>query len=95
MERIPSAARLVAVVVATMLMALPRIALACDGAVTVCPEGSPGSVGLIVDGRALPIANSPSSLATRPIGVTTAAVPQAKHSTSRPLAVSSRHWSML
>ena len=38
MERIPSAARLVAVVVATMLMALPRIALACDGAVTVCPE---------------------------------------------------------
>jgi hypothetical protein len=36
----------------------------------------------------------PSALFTLPIGVTTAAVPQAKASVSRPLVASSRHCSI-
>ncbi len=47
---------------------------------------SPGSPPLWV--------HSPPADFTRPTGVMTAAVPQAKTSTRLPFAVSSRHWSM-
>jgi hypothetical protein len=41
-----------------------------------------------------PILNSPSTPLTRPIGVTTAAVPHANASFSRPLSASAFHWSI-
>ncbi|HYD23155.1 MAG TPA: glycosyl hydrolase 115 family protein [Croceibacterium sp.] len=46
---------LTVVALALLLACLPRPAWACEGAVAVCGEGAAGSLGLIVDGRALPV----------------------------------------